>query len=108
VVAIDTDDASIERLYVACCASSAAISPMVLNIARPTPALGWASREVPSFLERAARQFECVLALGLRHHLVVTERAPLPQIAELFSRLTTRTLVAESTLPGRPTQTLYV
>jgi SAM-dependent methyltransferase len=95
VVAVDTDDASVQRLYVARQAAGAAISPMVLNIARPSPALGWSNREVPSFLERAEGRFDCVLALGLMHHLLVTERVPLSRIAELLSRITTQTLIAE-------------
>jgi SAM-dependent methyltransferase len=95
VVAIDTDDAAVQKLYEIRRNTRTAISPMVLNIARPSPALGWSNREVPAFLERVEGHFDCVLALGLMHHLLVTERAPLPQIAELFSHLTTRTLLVE-------------
>jgi SAM-dependent methyltransferase len=102
VVAIDTDDESVQRLYAASRRSQAAITALVINIARPSPALGWMNSEVPSFLERATGLFEGVLALGLVHHLLVTERTPLPQIADLFGRLAACTLVVEWVDPNDP------
>jgi SAM-dependent methyltransferase len=102
VVSIDTDDESVQRLYTASCRSRALITPLVMNIARPNPSLGWLNAEVPAFLERASGAFECVLALGLVHHLLVTERAPLLQIADLFGRLSTHTLVVEWIDPEDP------
>jgi len=102
VVAIDTDDESVQRLYAASRRSQAAITALVVNIARPTPASGWLNSEVPSFLERATGLFDGVLALGLVHHLLVTERTPLSQIAELFARLSAGTLVIEWVDPGDP------
>jgi len=102
VVAIDTDDESVQRLYAASRRSQSPITAAVTNIARPTPALGWLNSEVPSFLERTKGLFEGVLALGLIHHLLVTERAPLPQIADLFSRLSSHLLVVEWVDPGDP------
>jgi SAM-dependent methyltransferase len=95
VVAIDTDDESVQRLYESNRQSRAPITAMVLNISRPTPALGWLNSEVPAFMQRAAGHFDCVLALGLIHHLLVTERAPLSHIADLFNRLAGCTLIVE-------------
>jgi len=95
VVAVDSDDASLQRLYERTLTSGADITPFVLNIARPPPPLGWMNREVPGFLERARQHFDCVLALGLMHHLVITERAPLAQIAALLAQLSRHTLVVE-------------
>jgi SAM-dependent methyltransferase len=95
VVAIDSDDECVQRLYASTRGSSAAITSLVLNIARPTPGLGWLNSEVPAFLDRAKGHFDCVLALGLVHHLLVTERAPLSHVADLFNRLVGRVLVVE-------------
>jgi SAM-dependent methyltransferase len=102
VVAVDTDDESVQRLYAASRRSEATISSAVTNIARPTPSLGWLNTEIPSFLERAKGLFEGVLALGLIHHLLVTERTPLPQIADLFGRLSSHLLVVEWVDPDDP------
>jgi SAM-dependent methyltransferase len=95
VVVADADDASIQRLYERRRGAATDISPMVLNIARPPPALGWMNAEVPSFIDRATARFDCVIALGLIHHLAVTERVPLALIAQLLQRLTTATLIVE-------------
>jgi len=95
VVAVDSDDASLQRLYARIRTFGADITPFVLNIARPPPPLGWMNLEVPGFLERARQHFDCVLALGLMHHLVISERAPLAQIAALLAQLTRNVLVVE-------------
>jgi len=95
VVAVDADDASVQRLYERLRGTATDISPMVLNIARPPPALGWMNSEIPSFLERATARFDCVMALGLIHHLAVTERVPMGQIVQLLQRLTTDSLIVE-------------
>ena len=97
VVAADADDASIQRLYERRRGAATDISPMVLNIARPPPALGWMNAEVPSFIDRATARFDCVIALGLIHHLAVTERVPLALIAQLLQRLTTAVPVVDAT-----------
>jgi SAM-dependent methyltransferase len=102
VVAIDLDDESVQRLYASTRRSRAAVSALVVNIAHPTPSLGWLNSEVPAFLERATGYFDGVLALGLVHHLLVTERASLAQIAELFARLSAHMLVIEWVDPGDP------
>jgi SAM-dependent methyltransferase len=102
VVAVDGDDASIQRLYERQRGSATDISPMVLNIARPPPALGWMNAETASFIERATARFDCVMALGLMHHLMVTERVPLELIAQLLLRLTTVSLILEWVDPEDP------
>lgn len=102
VVAIDTDDECVQQLYAASRRSDAAVTALAMDIARPTPSLGWLNSEVPAFLERATGFFEGVLALGLVHHLLVTKQTPLPQIADLFGRLSTHTLVVEWIDPDDP------
>lgn len=69
------------------------ILPLVLDLANPTPALGWQHRERLSLLERGP--VEAVLALALVHHLAIGNNLPFPQIAEFFSELCGRWLIIE-------------
>ena len=61
------------------------ILPLVVDIANPSPAIGWAGRERRSLLDRAERR--CVLALALVHHLAITRNVPLPMVFDLFADL---------------------
>ena len=95
VVAIDSDPAVVGRLWRDAADRNAAILPLVVDIGRPTPAVGWNNAECRSFLDRAAGAFDAVFMLALIHHLVVTARIPLAEIFDLARRLTTRWLVVE-------------
>lgn len=95
VVGIDLDPVVIGENWQKARSEHLDILPLVVNIARPTPSVGWRNREQPSFLERAAGKFDCVLMLGLIHHLLVSERVPLAEIVDLAAQLTTRTLIVE-------------
>jgi SAM-dependent methyltransferase len=99
VVAIDKDAASAGRLYNVAKTERLDIQPLVVDFARPTPAIGWCNREHASFLERARGGFDCVLMLAVLHHLLVTERVPLSEILRLACELTTDLLVIELVLP---------
>jgi len=102
VLATDADHAALLRLHARVAGGRAAITPMLLNIARPTPAIGWENREVGSFLERATGQFDCVLVLGLLHHLLVSERASLPMLMDLLDRLNPKRIILEWVDPQDP------
>jgi SAM-dependent methyltransferase len=102
VVAADSDHAALLRLHARTCAEARPVTPLLLDIARPTPAIGWENREVASFLERAAGRFDCVLALGLLHHLLVSERASLPMLAALLDRLDPKQIILEWVDPKDP------
>ena len=84
VVAADFDHGALSRLYQELRASRLPIAPLLLDIGRPTPAVGWMNREVDSFMVRAKGKFDCIMALGLVHHLLVSERASLEMILEFF------------------------
>ena len=84
VVAADFDHGALSRFYQELRGMALPVSPVLLDIGRPTPAVGWMNREVDSFMERARGQFDCIMALGLVHHLLVSERASLPMILEFF------------------------
>jgi SAM-dependent methyltransferase len=102
VVAADSDYGALSKLYGRIRLSPVDVTPVALNIGRPTPAVGWMNSEIPSFVERAAGQFECVLALGLIHHLLIRERAPLAKIVELLASLAWRSVILEWVDPADP------
>jgi len=93
VTAVEYDQESIERLYLSAKEGNFNILPLWVDIANPTPGIGWNNRERSSFVERY--QADCVLALALAHHLLITRRQPLEQIAELFADLTKKFLLVE-------------
>lgn len=102
VVAIDRDTESIGLLWGKARANSATVLPLVVDLARPTPAMGWENGETDSFLDRARGRFDCVLMLALLHHLMVTERIPLERIFQLAEELTTNLLIVEFVSPQDP------
>ena len=102
VVAIDYDSVVVGTVWRQAHAEDLDILPLVINIARPTPAIGWRNSECASFLERARGQFDTVLMLGVMHHLLVTERIPLAEIMGLAAELTTSALVIEFVAPDDP------
>jgi hypothetical protein len=69
------------------------ILPLHMNIASPTPAMGFMNEERQSFLGRV--NCECLLMLALVHHLLVTARIPLEEIREMCRRLTKRWVIIE-------------
>ena len=100
VVAVDSDSNCVSRIWSMARQAHSNILPLVVNLGRPSPALGWRNAECASFLDRATGVFDCVLMLALVHHLLVTERIPLDEILKLASELTTSLLVIEFVGPG--------
>lgn len=99
VVAIDSDKVVVGDLWRNAANEQLDILPLVVNIARPTPAVGWKNAECASFLERARGEFDTLFMLALIHHLLVTEGIPLSEIIDLASQLTTDLLVIEFVSP---------
>jgi 2-polyprenyl-3-methyl-5-hydroxy-6-metoxy-1,4-benzoquinol methylase len=95
VVAADSDHEALSRLYARIRGRSMQITPLALQIGRPTPGVGWQNREVASFIDRSVGQFDCILMLGLLHHLLVSERATLSMIATLLDRLDPKRVILE-------------
>ncbi len=95
VVAIDNDQATIGALFRTAGRLRLPILPLVVDISRPTPGVGWNNAEYPSFLSRATGAFDAVLMLAVLHHLLVTERIPLRSVLDLAATLTTDLLLIE-------------
>ncbi|HKY04527.1 MAG TPA: class I SAM-dependent methyltransferase, partial [Blastocatellia bacterium] len=99
VVAVDNDPVVVGNVWRKARAEKLDILPLVIDLSRPSPAIGWRNRECQSFLDRARRAFDCVLMLAVIHHLLVTERIPLDEIVELAAELTTDMLIIEFIAP---------
>ncbi|HZO84846.1 MAG TPA: class I SAM-dependent methyltransferase [Verrucomicrobiae bacterium] len=95
VLAVDSDPACAGESFARARSESLNMLPLVVDMARPTPALGWRNDECASFLDRARGQFDAVLMLAVLHHLLVTERVPLRDILDLAAELTRALLVIE-------------
>jgi SAM-dependent methyltransferase len=95
VIAIDSDPNCAGECFRRARSESANVLPLVVDITRPTPALGWRNSECASFLDRARGQFDAVLMLALVHHLLVTERVSLKEILQLAAELTKSLLLIE-------------
>jgi SAM-dependent methyltransferase len=102
VVAADADHPALSRLYSRVRGGKTGISPIILSIGRPTPAVGWQNAEVASFLERAYGHFDCILMLGLIHHILVGERASLPMLVEFLASLRPKSVILEWVDPQDP------
>jgi SAM-dependent methyltransferase len=99
VVAVDLDAACAGAIWRRAREQKLNLLPLVVNLARPSPALGWRNGECPSFLDRATGAFDGVLMLALIHHLLVTERIPLEEILRLAYDVTNSLLVIEFVEP---------
>ncbi len=96
VVAIDGDSAVAAEIWRQASAEKLDILPLVVNLAQPTPPTGWRNLECPSFLDRACvGGFDMVLMLAVIHHMLATERIPLPEIIGLAADLTTQFALIE-------------
>ncbi len=102
VVAIDQDPATIGDLWREAAAAGLNILPLVIDLTRPSPSVGWRNGENPSFLARAQGSFDLVLMLAVIHHMLVGERVPLDEILNLAADLTTDLLIVEFVAPDDP------
>ena len=92
VVAWDLDAASVEAHWRRVRGDdNPGILPLILDLANPSPAIGWALRERASFLERG--EPDVMLALALVHHLAIGNNVPLPDVARLFARMARHAIV---------------
>lgn len=99
VVAIDYDPVVAGQTWRNAREAGLDIQPLVVNLTRPTPGVGWRNRECASFLDRARGQFDAVFMLAVIHHMLVTERTPLEEIIDLAAELTNDLLIIEFIAP---------
>lgn len=92
-IALDGDPAAVERHVLDNRGrNERRILPLVMDLANPTGALGWAHEERMSLASRGPA--DLVLALGLIHHLSLSNQVPFGMTADFFASVG-RTLVIE-------------
>ena len=86
VVAFDVDPAAVERNYLqARAVGERSLLPLLMDLANPSPGIGWAHEERMSLVSRGPA--DAVLALALIHHLAISNNVPLGDIAAFFASL---------------------
>ncbi len=86
VLAFDIDALAAERNYRQIRSEGRTdILPLVLDVANPSPGIGWAGQERRSLLDRADP--DVLLALALVHHLAISRNVPLPMLLDLFAQI---------------------
>ncbi len=100
VVAIDTDPVVVGSIWRAARREDLPVLPLVVDLTRPTPAVGWRNQECPSFLERARGSFDLVMMLAVIHHILITERIPLEDLVGLADELSREYLLVEFVAPA--------
>ena len=100
VIAVDSDHASVERLYRELRTESVRnVLPLVGNVADLSPALGWRALERQAFVDRGRP--DVVLCLALVHHLAITANIPIDDLVQWLQGLGAE-LVIEFPLPQDP------
>jgi hypothetical protein len=85
VVAWDVDPACVETNYQLCRENGEInILPLFLDLTNPSASIGWGNGERLSFIDRGPA--ELTLALGLVHHMAISNNVPLPKLAEFFAK----------------------
>ena len=75
VLAVDSDHLTVDHLYRSLRRDGETrILPLVLDLASPSPGLGWRGGERRAFTDRGAP--DLVLALAVIHHLAITRNVP--------------------------------
>jgi hypothetical protein len=95
VVAWDTDVQAADLNWQTAHRSGLSILPVIADFARPTPAVGWQNRESVSLLDRAKGQFDCVMMLGVLHHLLIADQIPLDAIFKQLHDISRRWAIIE-------------
>lgn len=81
VLAIDADAVGVDRFYSELCAEgSGSVLPLVVDLADPSPALGWRGLERQTLEARGTP--DLVLCLAVVHHVVIGGNVPVAQLVD--------------------------
>jgi SAM-dependent methyltransferase len=86
VISCDIDPLAVEINYLEMQAKGETnLLPLLVDLANPSPSIGWANRERKTFTERVGA--DAVMALALIHHLAIGNNLPFELVAEYFAEL---------------------
>lgn len=92
VCAWDMDPACVDINYRQVKANSESnILPLLQDLTNPSPAIGWANHERESLTQRGSA--DVIMALGLIHHLCISNNLPLQKVAAYFALLGKRLII---------------
>jgi hypothetical protein len=94
MVAIDSDPEVVGTVWRRAVNQNLDVLPLVVDIARPSPDLGWLNTECASFLSRARHRFKIVFLLAVMHH-IAKDGIPLDEFVRLTHHLTSDLAVVE-------------
>lgn len=84
-ISFDADYYAVEKNYLACIQERRTnILPLYMDLANPSPAIGWENKERMSLSERGPA--DAALVLALIHHLAIANNLPFENIAGFLSR----------------------
>ncbi|OQA03834.1 MAG: hypothetical protein BWY68_00622 [bacterium ADurb.Bin400] len=91
-VSFDIDPAAVEKNYLATKKDkSRCLLPLVMDLADPSPGIGWQNCERRSLTDRGP--CDVALALALMHHLAISNNVPFEKIAEYFASICHRLVI---------------
>ncbi len=92
VVALDSDPLVVDLLYRQLRdENERRILPLTMNLADPSPGLGWRGNERKAFLGR--QPVDLALALALVHHLSISNNVPLAEVVAMLADLAAEVVV---------------
>jgi ribosomal protein L11 methylase PrmA len=91
VIAWDIDPSCVERNYLRLKKAKGNITPLLIDLTNPSPSIGWNCEERMSFFERD--EPDAVLALGLVHHLAISNNTPFSYIFKFLSKLSKNVVI---------------
>jgi hypothetical protein len=91
VITFDRDPLCVELGYRQAVERRLDILSLVMDIAAPSPGIGWQLQERKSLLQR--RGADTILALALIHHLAISNNLPLTRLAEFFASIGERLII---------------
>ena len=93
IISADADHGPVNKLYKRVKEKGLKnLHPLIVDLAKPSPAIGLNNRERPSFMERT--RVDMAVALALIHHLAIGRNIPFSSSSEMFAQLA-KTLIIE-------------
>jgi hypothetical protein len=85
-ISFDIDPAAVEKNYLELKENNEnRLLPLLMDLANPSPGLGWANKERYSLGNRSNP--DLIIALALIHHLAISNNLPLPMISQFLCNI---------------------